>query len=153
MFEELRPDEIGRIGRMFTIVELEPGERHGDADASARMVVVVRGDVAVDVVEDHGTLHARMSAGDSIGTYALVTGYAKPLAIAALRRRATIASIDRAGFEQVLAQFPAVALPLARELASELGVRDDFVRQLLELHAAKLPAAELGVAIAERRAA
>jgi CRP-like cAMP-binding protein len=153
MFEELRPDEIGRIARRFTVVELEPGQRHGDGDASARMVVVVRGDVAVDVVEDHGTLHARMSAGDSIGAYALLTGYAKPLALAAVHRRATIAVIDHASFETVLADFPAVALPLARELAHELGVRDDFLRQLLELHAARLPAAELRVAVAERRTA
>jgi len=30
MVEELRPDEIGRMARKFTVVELEPGQRHGD---------------------------------------------------------------------------------------------------------------------------
>jgi hypothetical protein len=61
--------------------------------------------------------------------------------------------IDRVGFDAVLAEFPAVALPLARELATELASRDDFLRQLLELHAAHLPAEELRAAIDERRTA
>ncbi|HUJ59134.1 MAG TPA: hypothetical protein VLX92_11600 [Kofleriaceae bacterium] len=151
IFEHLRPDEIGRIARRFEVIELAPGGRH--RDDSGRMVVVVHGDVALEVEEGHGTLHARMTAGDLFGGVSLVTGYAKPFALSAPRKRAVIATLDRAGYDAVLAEFPAVALPLARALAGELEVRDDFLRQLLELHAAKLPAAELSAAIAERRAA
>jgi CRP-like cAMP-binding protein len=151
IFEQLRPDEVARIARRFTIVTLEPGGRC-DETADARLVVVVGGTVDVDVVEGDHHLRARMTTGDRFGTYSVVTGYVKPFTVAA-HTRATIAQIDRAGFEAVLAEFPAVALPLAREVATELGTRDDFLRQLLEVHASNLPAAELRAAIAERRSA
>jgi hypothetical protein len=82
----------------------------------------------------------------------VVTGEAPPAALIA-HTAATVAVLDRAAFTAVLDEFPAVALPLARELASEVGVRDDFLRQLLELHAARLPAQELRAAIDERHAA
>jgi CRP-like cAMP-binding protein len=148
MFELLRIDEIARIARQFTVVELDNGQRRGEGE----MIVVVRGEVEVGVEEAHSTLHAQMAAGDHIGAFSLLTGYEKPVTVTA-RGRATLAIIARAGLETVLAEFPAVALPFARELAVELGVRDDFVRQLLELHGAKLPAGELRAAIDERRLA
>jgi hypothetical protein len=46
-----------------------------------------------------------------------------------------------------------VALPLARELASELRSRQDVARQLMELHAEGLPPEELRSAVDERRRA
>jgi len=151
IFEQLRPDEIGRIARRLAIVELAAGERHAISGDVATMVIVVRGNVDIEVDESHGLLHARMSAGDRFGTYSLVTGYAKPFVVET-RAGATIALVDRTTFEAILAEFPAVALPLAKELAGEVGVRDDFLRQLLELHAANLPAAQLRAAVEERRA-
>jgi hypothetical protein len=41
------PDEIGRIARRFEVVTLAAGQRHGDAASSAKLVVVVRGEVDV----------------------------------------------------------------------------------------------------------
>jgi hypothetical protein len=115
-------------------------------------VVVVRGEVDVEVTERGATLRARMAPGDRFGTYALLTGEAPPSVLIA-HTDVTVAIIDRAAFTAVLDEFPAVGLPLARELAFEVGVRDDFLRQLLELHAANLPARELRAAIHERHAA
>jgi CRP-like cAMP-binding protein len=153
IFESLRPDEIGRIARRFELVGLAAGERHSGGEAGvARLVVVVQGDVDVDVEEGDRSLHAHMTVGDRFGTFSLLTGYVHPFTVRA-RTRATIAIIDRAAFDAVVAEFPAVALPLAREVAGELASRDDVLRQLLELHAAKLPARELQAAIAERRLA
>ena len=66
IFEHLRPDEVARIARRFQRVELAAGERHGGSD-QARLVVVVRGEVDVDVDEGRTHhLHARMTALRSI---------------------------------------------------------------------------------------
>jgi hypothetical protein len=151
IFEHLRPDEIGRIARKLAIVELAAGARHDVSGEVATMVIVVRGNVEVEVDESHGRLRARMSTGDRFGTYSLVTGYAKPFSMDS-RAGATVALVDRPTFDAILNELPAVSLPLAKELAGEVGVRDDFLRQLLELHAANLPAAQLATAVEERRA-
>lgn len=152
IFEHLRLDEIGRIARRFEIVNLAAGERHGDEASGARLVVVVRGEVELEVRERGATLRARMATGDRFGTSSLITEAVLPFAVVA-RTPATLAIIARAEFSAVLGEFPAIALPLARELASEVAMRDDFLRQLLELHAAKLPERELRAAIEERQAA
>src|SRR5579871_6708708 len=150
IFEHLRPDEIGRIAARFQRRELAAGERV--ASEVAQLVVVVRGAVDLEVAQSGTQLRARMTTGDRFGTYALVTGYAHAFAVSAPAPSA-IALLDAAGFERVLAEFPAVALPLSREVAAELAERDDVVRQLLELHAAGLPDAELQAAVDRRRAA
>lgn len=151
IFEPLRADELARIARRFTRVTLAPDAQH--ASANPALVVVVRGEVDVEVREVGDPLRARMAAGDSIGATSLLAGDARPTTFTAHRREAVIATLDRAGFEAVLAEFPVVALPMSRELATELAVRDDYVRQLLELRAARLPADQLRAAIAERRTA
>ena len=152
IFEHLRPDEVARIARRFERVQLAPGAREA-RDGAAWLCVVIAGDVELEVASGPEPLRARMAAGDRFGTYSMVTGYAKPFAITARRRGATLALIDRASWDSILAEFPAIALPLAREVAGELAVRDDFLRQLLELHGSSLPPAELAAAIAERRTA
>jgi hypothetical protein len=151
IFEQLRPDEVARIARRFTRVTLAAGERH--ATEGERLAVVIAGDVELAATHGAGELHAQMTAGDRYGTFSMVTGYARPFALTARRRGATIAILDRAGYDAMMAEFPAVALPLAREVAGELAVRDDFLRQLLELHGSGLPEAQLQAAIAERRTA
>jgi hypothetical protein len=153
IFEQLRADEVARIARRFSRLQLAAEARH-ELDASQpRLVVVIDGDVDIASQQGAGELHARMAPGDRYGTFSMVTGYAKPFALTARHRGATIAVLDRDGYEAVMREFPAVALPLAREIAGELAVRDDFLRQLLELHGSGLPEAELAAAIAERRTA
>jgi len=148
IFEHLRPDEVARIARRFERRTLAAGERHEVPADEPRLVVVIAGEV--EVIAHHG--NANMAAGDRFGTFSMVTGYARPFALAA-RKPAVIAVLDRAGYAAVLAEFPAIALPLAREIAGELALRDDFLRQLLELHGSGLPEAELQAAVAERRTA
>ncbi|HEY1558705.1 MAG TPA: cyclic nucleotide-binding domain-containing protein [Kofleriaceae bacterium] len=150
LFEHLRADEIARIARRFAREELGSGARLAYRDA--RLVVVVRGAVDIEVDQSGTPLRARMATGDRFGSHALVTGYVRPFAVTA-RAPSTIAMLDTAAFERVLAEFPAVALPLSRETAAELAARDDFLRQLLELLAADLPAEELTAAIDKRRLA
>ena len=152
IFEHLRLDEIGRIARRFEVARLPAGRRHGDATTGARLVIVVGGEADVEVSERGGTLRARMAVGDRFGTFSLVTDDAPPFTVVA-HGDATLAILDRTGFAAILEEFPAVALPLARELATEVAVRDDFLRQLLELHDAGLPVHELRAAIREREAA
>ena len=95
IFEQLRPDEVARIARRFTHVTLAAGERH--ATEGERLAVVIAGDVELAASHGAGELHAHMTAGDRYGTFSMVTGYARPFALTARRRGATIAILDRAG--------------------------------------------------------
>ena len=149
LFEHLRPDELGQIARRFAAVTLAPGAALAEAADAPRLVVVVRGEVELTLEERGATLRTRLGPGDRFGTLALVGAPAVGCTMRA-RTDAELAVIDRAGLDAVLEAYPAVALPLARELAQEVATRGDFLRQLHELHAARLPAAELAAAIAER---
>jgi hypothetical protein len=93
-----------------------------------------------------------MEPGDRFGDIALVSSHWRPFKMCG-RRPCVLATIDRPGLERLLAEFPAVALPLAGELSRELRLRNDAVRQLLELHAEGLPPDQLASAVAERRRA
>jgi CRP-like cAMP-binding protein len=116
------------------------------------MIVVVRGALALEVDTPVGTLRSRLVAGDRYGETALLTGQAREARIDAARD-AVIATVDRAGLDALLDEFPAIGLPLSLELASELASKNDVVRQLLELHAERLPAAQMAAALSARRAA
>jgi hypothetical protein len=156
LFEPLRPDEVGRIARRFELIRLEPGASRAFADTpeDARLLVVIEGTVKLEVDAPAGTLHSAMDPGDRFGLFSLLSGHAPPFKLAsATERPAIIAAMDRAGFEAVLADFPVVALPLAAELSRELAARLDVVRQVVELHAERLPPEELRAAVSERREA
>lgn len=149
LFQHLRPDEIGRVAKHFVPETLAEGERRDYGKDNARLVVVVGGRVSMG--NEEGAV-ARLDPGDRHGELALLTGHVEPFHVLA-DRPATIATCDRAAFDAILEELPAVALPLADELSRELRARNDAVRQLLELHAERLPKAELEAAIAERRTA
>jgi CRP-like cAMP-binding protein len=151
IFEHLRPDEVGRIAKRFHVLELAPNADYS-AD-TAQLVVVIDGEVALEVDQGGRRMRARMGAGDRFGTQSIVTGYVNAFVATARAHGATIAVIEYEAFQAVLEAYPAIALPLTREIAAELAVRDDVVRQLLELHAAKLPTEQLRAAIEERRIA
>jgi hypothetical protein len=85
--------------------------------------------------------------------FALLASTHVPMRAKALGGEAVIATLDRAGLDAILDEMPAVALPLAGELASELRSRQDVARQLMELHAEGLSGDELKSAVDERRRA
>jgi CRP-like cAMP-binding protein len=152
--DRLRPDEIARVARRFTVRDLAAGERltfEPTMDA-ARLVVVVRGHARIEVEGPAGVLRSELVPGDCHGELRLLSGNLRRTHAEALGP-ATIATLDRAGLDAVLAEVPVVALPLAEELATELRAEDDLMRQLLELHAERLPPAELADAIDVRRRA
>ncbi|HEY8075941.1 MAG TPA: cyclic nucleotide-binding domain-containing protein, partial [Labilithrix sp.] len=154
LFAHLRPDEIGRIARRFVLETIATGEPRAFAsDGDGRMIVVVRGTVELEVDAAGGTLRSTLEAGDRYGALSLVTGYVRRFVVRADEREAVIAAIDKAGFDTVMRELPAVALPLANEVSQELAARNDLLRQLLELHAEKLPEEELAAAVDERREA
>jgi CRP-like cAMP-binding protein len=155
LFEALRADEVGRIAHRFELVRCAPGSRHAFAaqPRDGRLVVVVEGAVHIDVESGAGALRGTMYGGDRYGALSLVTEHARPFALEASEDGATIATMDSAAFEAVLAEYPAVALPLAAELSTELAASTDVVRQVLELHAERLPPEQLKAAVDERRTA
>ncbi len=140
------------MARQFSTIVLAPGELRGfEAIAgAAQLVVVVSGRAQIEVHSGAGVLRSTLEPGDRFGDIALITGHAQKTEVAA-PHGATLAVINRAQLDALLAEFPVVALPLARELASELSTQNDMVRQLLELHAEKLPDEELKAAVDERR--
>jgi len=152
LFERLRPDEIGRVARAFTVEELAEGEARTLAASpeEARLVVVVRGRIALDVAT--GGIHGRslLVPGDRYGEVGLVSGYARHIHLRA-EEPSCIATIDRAGLDALMAEFLAIALPLADQLSRELHSKNESVRELLELHAEGLPKEQLAAAIDERR--
>jgi hypothetical protein len=156
LFEHLRPDEIGRIAARFRVETIAPGTTRTFAEdaGEARMIVVVRGQVTLEVDSPAGTLRSTLEPGDRHGDLALLTRAWRVVHVAApADGEAVVATIDRPALDSVLDDFPASALPLATELASELRSRQDVARQLLELHAERLPAEELRAAVDERRRA
>jgi CRP-like cAMP-binding protein len=148
IFAHLRPDEIGRAARLFEVTSLATGAKRTFDEG--RLAVAVGGTLRLEVQSPKGALRSTMDAGDHFGLASVVTDYQHPFVVEALED-ATIACVDRAGFDRILAEFPSVSLPLASELSRELAARHDLMRQLLELHAERLPAEELAAAVAERR--
>jgi CRP-like cAMP-binding protein len=153
IFARLRPDEIGRIARRFETHALARGETKSFAAtmADTRLVVVVTGRVALAVSTRAGTLRSVLEPGDRYGDVPLLTEHVLPMTFTA-ETACEIATIDRAGFDALMAEFAAIALPLSTELASELAARNDLLRQLLELDAERLPAEQMTAALDERRA-
>ena len=152
LFERLRPDEIARVARRFVVETLAAGETRMMSAAldEARITVVVRGVVDVEVTTAAGKLSSRLDVGDRSGDVALLTRRPRPTTLTAVEA-ATLAMLDAAAMDAILAEFPAVALPLARELASELNAMNDVLRQLVEVHAEDLSPNQLASALDERR--
>jgi hypothetical protein len=158
LFERLRPDEVGRVAARFTVETLARGPagtvRAFAATADdARMIVAVRGHVAIEVDSPAGVLRSVLEPGDRHGDVALLTRswHAVRARPADEQGEVVIATVDRAGLDAILAEIPAAALPLATELATELATRQDVARQLIELHAEGLPDEQLRDAVEERR--
>lgn len=117
------------------------------------MIVSVRGRVRLEVDSPVGPQRSELQPGDRHGDVALLSGCLQRVRVTAAAGDAAVATLDREGLNAILDLFPAVALPLAVELASELRSRQDLVSQLLELHAEGLPDEELRAAVDERRGA
>ena len=154
LFQRLRPDEVGQVAARFALSRLGTGEEQAFAASrsEARMLVVIEGEVDLVVVTAAGALRSHLEAGDRAGDLALLTGKVHPWKLSA-RRPSLIATLDAAGLDALLAKFPAIGLPLASEMASELGTMNDMLRQLVELHAEDLSADQLRSAVDERRRA
>jgi CRP-like cAMP-binding protein len=155
LFQSLRPDEVGRVAARFGRATLAPGEvlSLGPDAALHRIAVVVTGQAELSVdLPGGGTLSSTLDPGDRGGDLPLLTGHGRPARLVA-RAPTTLALLDRAGLEGLLAEFPAVALELVGELAHELALRNDVARELDELHAEGLPPAELAAAVEDRREA
>jgi CRP-like cAMP-binding protein len=152
--EHLRADELARVARRFELRELAAGDRleHGAEVEAQRLVVVVSGRLALAVTAPGRELSAVLVAGDRHGEVALLTGSARATRLLA-QRRSTVALLDRAGLDAILADFPSVAQPLAIELSSELRFSNDVSRQLLEIWAEGLSPAQQLQALQGRRAA
>jgi CRP-like cAMP-binding protein len=148
LFKPLRPDELRRVAAHFAIVELALGETRElpATPAEARAIIVARGTLKLAV----GDARATLGAGDRWGELELLADRARGATVTAATP-CTLAMLDRAGWDALLDEFPAIALPLASELAKELHATIDAGRELAELHASRLPRARLAAALAARK--
>jgi CRP-like cAMP-binding protein len=155
LFEHLRPDEIARIARRFERLTIEAGRAHefGDTVADLRLIVVVRGQASMTAITAGQTMHALLDPGDRYGDISLLTSHPRKVTITAEEGPVELLTLDRPALDAILEGFPIIANALAIELASELAVKNDYVRQILELHAEGFPADQLAEAIQERRVA
>jgi CRP-like cAMP-binding protein len=153
MFERLRIEEVARLAPRFELESLVAGSTrtYEASPEDARMIVAVHGHVRIEVDSAEGALSSELDPGDRHGDIALLSGCLQRVRVTSIGTSATIATLDRRGLDAILEEVPAVALPLAGELSSELRSRQDVVSQLLELHAEKLPDEELRAAVDERR--
>ena len=152
IFAHLRPDEVGRIARRFEVIALEPGysrEFRAEPD-EARLLVVVSGLVDATIDDPAGEVHVRMGPGDRYGDAMLFTGNPQRIFVTA-RGPCAIAAIDRANFAGLLEDYPAVALPLSAELASELRARNDQVRRVAELRMSGRRSKQVEIAVQRLR--
>ncbi len=148
LFAQLRPDEIGKIARHFVTLKLEAGSAmsFGKASDSAgihpRLLVVVSGLIDATIEDPAGEIHLLMRSGDRYGESTLVSSNVHAMRIRA-RLASEVVTLDKVGLAQILEGYPAVALPLAAELASELRTRNDQVRQVAELRLSTSSAAQV----------
>jgi CRP-like cAMP-binding protein len=151
-FEALRPDELARVAARFELVELGAGDtrRFAATVSDMRLVLVVHGTAKLELDDAGGAISSVLGVGDRWGALELVADRPRSVTIVA-ERPATLALLDRAGFDAILREFPVIALPLAAEIASELHATIDTSRELAELHAEGLPPAQLAATIAARR--
>ena len=154
IFDRLRRDEVGLVARKFERSLLAEGEtRHyGAAPEDARMIVVVSGLLELEVTHASGIHRSTLDPGDRYGDVGLLTMAACETRVLA-RRAAELAFIDRSALDAILKEFPAVALPLATELAVELRVKNEILRELLEVHAEPLSKEQRRAAIQGRKRA
>src|ERR1700677_3310961 len=75
LFEQLRPDEIGRIAARFRVETLAAGATRvfEATEEGARLIVAVEGHVSIEVDSAAGTLRSRLEPGDRHGEGALLT--------------------------------------------------------------------------------
>ncbi len=109
IFEVLRADEIGRVAARFETHELAEGATYEVTCEQPRLVVLAAGSADLEVDLGHSKTSARIDAGDRWGDVQLLTGHARRAKITA-RKDSRLATIDRARFDALLAEMPAIAL-------------------------------------------
>ena len=154
IFGPLRADEIGRIATKFEAVTLAPGKSLVIESVAPRMIVVIAGRVDVDVELAHAVARARLTPGDAWGIVQLLSGRTRKVTLISnegAKEGVKIALIDRAGVQEILAEYPVVGLPLATDLASYLSGKNDERRRIMELYAEMLTGQALKEAVQDEK--
>lgn len=148
----LRRDERARAATHFRPVELAAGEARRIGTPSPEALVVVTGKVTIESVPVEGGAPVRveLGPGDHVGVVALLVGRAAPAQLTAAAP-ARVALLDRAGYEAIAAEFPAIAIPACNVLAAELTWRDDLLREVAAIEAEHLAPEERAAALDARR--
>jgi hypothetical protein len=149
MFEPLRPDEVGRISKKFELASLD-APRTFEA-TEPRMLVVIDGIVNLDLDLGHAVSHARLRPGDTWGEVQLLSGRARKVIAVGDQPGTRVALLSKDGLNQILSEYPVVGLPLATQLASYLGTKNDERRRVLELHAEMMSGEALAEAVRDEK--
>jgi len=160
LFAHLRPDEVGKIAPRFDRANLDAGDKitfpssgssnSDSGSGSSHLIVVVSGMLDATIDDPSGEIHLRMRPGDRYGDSSLVSDTLHRVQLTACVP-SEIATLDKTAFERILGAYPAVALPLAAGLASELRMRNDQARQVAELKLSGYSASQVENAVKRLR--
>lgn len=151
---QLRPDELVRAAQHFTRHPLGAGS-HLDLDpATPTYVLVISGRVQLTTAPLAGqpVQTVELLQGDAFGDVQLACCVAQRATLLA-SEDSVLALLETKGFQQLLATFPVIALPLVEAVAQELRFKDALIRELGELEALDLPSRNLEGALSVRRRA
>jgi CRP-like cAMP-binding protein len=143
-FRRLRPDERLRIAARFSQTTLAAGETLELREP--RLNLIVDGEARL---ERDGAKQS-LFGGDSFGEVELATGQELPARLSA-QTKVRLAQLDAAGFDAILADYPAVGPPWLRELGRELKWRNDLLRELSLTFAEHLSPAQMEPLLRRRR--
>jgi len=129
LFAGLSSEQIARIAQLTTEKALAPEEILFEQGSSGgNLFIVARGAVAVIREDDGDTkLLDILASGDVLGEMELITGQPRTATIRALTT-CLVGEIDRAGFEALMGEIPAVAERILDAFARRRF--DNFVREI-----------------------
>ncbi len=147
LFGEVGPDVLAGIREAATVRALRGGEvlfREGDLGDAAFVVLAGRLRAVAGPADDERVL-SDATHGETIGELALLTGLPRSATVYAVRD-STVARLDTAAFDGLLARHPEAALPIMRLLADRLrrATSAPRVRPPTEVIVAVLPLGGVG---------
>ena len=145
-FTRLDADDARTVVAYLREVSYSRGEllfRAGDSQASAHLLLLLEGEVAVDTGTGLGDVPiAVMGAGSVLGEMALLDGAPRSATCTAMSD-VQAAGLARRGLERLIDEHPRVAakllVVLAQHMAERLRALDDQLRLYGQLHAAARP--------------
>ncbi|MBW1989222.1 MAG: cyclic nucleotide-binding domain-containing protein [Deltaproteobacteria bacterium] len=124
IFEELTPEEMGIVARHMHLLDMGEGELvFEEGEPGSYVCFVSDGDLAVikDAKSGQRARLATLSRGDSIGEMAVVDRFPRSATVVA-ETDATLVTLDRDDFVQILSAYPQIGIKMLKGVARLLSM-------------------------------